>query len=326
VKSAGAVVSTYFHHQLQRIATIDIGTNTALLLIADLDAESNSIRAVFNHQEIIRLGKGVDGERRILPESIGRMTACLSRYQTFIQKYEAKRVRAVATSAVRDAKNRDEVLRAARETCNIDIELLSGDTEAELTFIGAVAGWTGLPEPFLVIDIGGGSTELILGEADKIFQKVSIDVGSVRLTERLFNRAQPPSAKSFEAARQFLAESFAKEISRFISGRESVIAVAGTAVTLAQQAQNLATFENDKLHGFALSYSQVDAILAKFKVQSIEQIAANGVEQGRADVITAGALILWEFMRVFGSKQVTISTQGLRYGVAVRELRRAEKH
>lgn len=307
---------------MQRIATIDIGTNTVLLLIADLDFESKSIRTIYNHQEIIRLGKGVDGERQISIEAIERLVDCLSRYQKFIQKYAVNMVRAVATSAVRDAKNQEAVLQAVWERCAIEIELLSGEAEAELTFQGAVAGWNKAPEPFLVIDIGGGSTELVLGEVDQIFEKASIDVGSVRLTERFFEQCQPPSSESFEAARRFLAESFAKEISRFISGRESVVAVAGTAVTLAQRAQGLSSFENDKLHGYAMSYRQVEEILFAFKDQTVEDIAESGVEKGRADVITAGALILWEFMRIFGAKQVVVSTQGLRYGVAVREFGR----
>lgn len=305
---------------MTRIATIDIGTNTALLLIADLDFASQTLRAIYNHQEIIRLGKGVDAHRNINADAIKRLVDCLSLYRKFIADYGVERVCAVATSAVRDARNRDEVLQIAKSRCGIDIELLSGDDEAELTFQGAIAGWQNLLEPFLVIDIGGGSTELILGDSDGIREKVSLDVGSVRLTERFF-KSQPPDAESFERARKFLIDAFSNELSRFISGRESVIGVAGTVVTLAQQAQRLANFDNDKLHGYALSYSSVAAELDFFKTHSIDDIVGSGVERGRADVITAGALILWTFMRIFGAKQIAVSTQGLRYGVAVRELR-----
>lgn len=306
---------------MTRIATIDIGTNTALLLIADLDFTSQTIQTIYNHQEIIRLGKGVDKDRRINAEAIERLMDCLTLYRSLIAKHGATLIRAVATSALRDSLNRDEILRLVQSQHAIEIELLSGDAEAELTFQGAITGWKNLLEPFLVIDIGGGSTELILGDSNGIRDKVSLDIGSVRLTERFFN-AQPPDAESLERARTFLIDVFSNELSRFISGRESVVGVAGTIVTLAAQAQGLKCFDNDKLHGYALAYSSVAMQLDFFKTHTIDEIIAAGIEPGRADVITAGAMILWTFMRIFGAKAVTVSTQGLRYGVAVRELRR----
>lgn len=305
---------------MTRIATIDIGTNTALLLIADLDFNSQAIHTIYNHQEIIRLGKGVDKSRRINAEAIERLINCLLLYRSLIAKHHATLIRAVATSAVRDALNREEILHLVKSQMGIEIELLSGDAEAELTFQGAITGWTNLQEPFLVIDIGGGSTELILGDCNGIHDKVSLDIGSVRLTERFFN-AQPPDRESFECARRFLIDTFSNELSRFISGRESVIGVAGTIVTLAKHAQGLTHFDNDKLHGYALAYSSVSAQLDFFKSHTVNEIISAGVESGRADLITGGAMILWTFMRIFGVKAVTVSTQGLRYGVAVRELR-----
>lgn len=304
-----------------RIASIDIGTNTALLLIADLDKAAQAIRSIYNHQEIIRLGKGVDQHRRINPEAIERLVNCLLLYRKFIADYGVEIVRAVATSAVRDAENRDEVLAIAKSRCGIEIELLSGEAEAELTFQGAIAGWKHLSEPFLVIDIGGGSTELILGDYDGIRDKTSLDIGSVRLTERFFP-THPPEVACFERARRLLAETFAQELSRFIAGRESVVGVAGTIIALAQRAQGLKAFDHEKLHGYALSYPSVDSALEFFRTHRVEEIVAEGMEPGRADIITAGALILWEFMRAFGAKRVTVSAQGLRYGVAARELKR----
>jgi exopolyphosphatase/guanosine-5'-triphosphate,3'-diphosphate pyrophosphatase len=305
---------------LTRLATIDIGTNTALLLIADLDFASQTIHTIYNHQEIIRLGKGVDKDRRINAEAIERLLNCLKFYRTLIAQHGDMLIRAVATSAVRDALNRDDILRLVQSHVGIEIELLSGDAEAELTFQGAITGWQNLLEPFLVIDIGGGSTELILGDSHGISEKVSLNIGSVRLTERFFH-AQPPCAESFAQAHSFLIDVFSNELSRFISGRESVIGVAGTIVTLAAQAQGLKKFENEKLHGYALAYPSVESQLHFFKTHSLDEIIAAGVEPGRADVITAGTLILWTFMRIFGAKQITVSTQGLRYGVAMRELR-----
>jgi exopolyphosphatase/guanosine-5'-triphosphate,3'-diphosphate pyrophosphatase len=293
---------------LTRIATIDIGTNTALLLIADLDFTAQTIHTIYNHQEIIRLGKGVDKDRRINAEAIERLLRCLNLYRGFIQQYGVQQVRAVATSAVRDALNRDEVLHLVKAQTGIEIELLSGDTEAELTFQGAITGWQNLHEPFLVIDIGGGSTELILGESNGIRDKVSLDVGSVRLTERFFT-AQPPDAQSLERARTFLIDTFSHELSRFISGRESVIGVAGTIVSLAQQAQGLKHFEMKNCMATRLLIQALIHNLLFSKRTWLMRLIAAGIESGRADVITAGTMILWAFMRIFGVKSLTVSTQ-----------------
>jgi exopolyphosphatase / guanosine-5'-triphosphate,3'-diphosphate pyrophosphatase len=303
---------------MKRIATLDIGTNTALLLIADLDFSTKSLTTVFNAQEIIRLGKGVDADGGINADGALRLIECLKKYKIIIEQYGVTDVFAVGTSALRDAKNRDEIVETVRRESGISIETVSGADEAELTFLGAVAGWTNLPDKFLVIDIGGGSTELVLGTVNGIDARISIDIGSVRLTERLFKHT-PPLPIEFEEAELLVTDAFAEQLPMFIAGRESAVGVAGTAVTIAQLAKGLQTF-SPELHGYNLQYADVHRLLEKFRQSSVDEIVSLGVDKGRADVITAGTLILHQFMRLFSAKQLTVSIQGLRYGIALREL------
>ncbi len=306
---------------MTRLAALDIGTNTALLLIADLDQRTNTLTTVFNAQEIIRLGKGVDAAGNINADAVSRLIDCLKRYKVLIAQHGAMDTIAVGTSALRDATNRDEVIQAVAQATGIHIATLSGAEEAELTFLGAVAGWQRLPECFMVIDIGGGSTELVMGSMDGIASRTSLDIGAVRISERFFTSA-PPAAYELEAATQFITDTLAGELAAFIEGRDGVFGVAGTIVTLGQLAKGLKHFSYE-LHGFALHYRQVHHLVQDFARSSLRDIIELGVEAGRADVILAGTLILHQFMRLFAVKTVTVSTQGLRYGVALRALRTA---
>jgi exopolyphosphatase/guanosine-5'-triphosphate,3'-diphosphate pyrophosphatase len=304
---------------MTRLAALDIGTNTALLLIADLDQRSNTLTTVFNAQEIIRLGKGVDAAGNINADAVWRLIACLKKYQSVIAQYGVTDIVAVGTSALRDAKNRHEVIQAVAEETGIHITTLSGAEEAELTFLGAVAGWHRLPECFMVIDIGGGSTELVIGSMDGIASRVSLDIGAVRISERFFTSA-PPIARELETATQFITDTLAGELASFIEGRDGVFGVAGTIVTLGQLAKGLKQFSNE-VHGFALHYRDVHRLAQTFARSTLQEMIALGVEAGRADVILAGTLILHQYMRLFAVKTVTVSTQGLRYGLALRALR-----
>jgi len=306
---------------MTRLAALDIGTNTALLLIADLDQRTNTLTTVFNAQEIIRLGKGVDAAGNINADAVSRLIDCLKRYKVLIAQHGATDTIAVGTSALRDATNRDEVIQAVAQATGIHIATLSGAEEAELTFLGAVAGWQRLPECFMVIDIGGGSTELVMGSMDGIASRTSLDIGAVRISERFFTSA-PPAVYELEAATQFITDTLAGELAAFIEGRDGVFGVAGTIVTLGQLAKGLKQFSSE-LHGFALHYRKVHHLVQDFARSSLRDIIELGVEAGRADVILAGTLILHQFMRLFAVKTVTVSTQGLRYGVALRALRTA---
>ncbi|MBC8044361.1 MAG: Ppx/GppA family phosphatase [Rhizobacter sp.] len=307
---------------MERIAVIDIGTNTALLLIADLDHKTNRVVPVLGRQEIIRLGRGVDENRVIHKVALERLMICLENYRTVIYEQGVSRIIATGTSALRDAANREEILNEVKRNAGINIELLSGEAEAELTFKGAIAGFSNLPSRMLVLDIGGGSTEIVLGSPTQVIEMTSIDIGSVRISERFFKHS-PPTDEEFAAAKAFLTVEFANQLSHFITARENVFAVAGTATTVAQLVQGHQVYLPEAIHGYALRYENTRALLEILKQCSASEIEEMGVNHGRADVITAGALILHQFMRIFGSKQVTVSDQGLRYGVAMRELSNA---
>lgn len=304
---------------MERIAVIDIGTNTALLLIADLDPSTGRIEPVLNDQSIIRLGKGVDESLIINRVAVERLRICLEQYRQTISAYRVSRIIATATSAMRDARNRYEVINDIKAATGIEIELLGGGDEAELTYRGAIAGFANLPARLIVLDIGGGSTEIVMGTPTEVLDKVSLNIGAVRLTERFFKHPVP-TAEEFNAAKLFLTTEFAHQLSRFVSARENVFAVAGTATTIAQLAQGLRVYSSSNIHGYSLRYESVRSLLEVLRLSTPEQIAEIGVGQGRADVITAGTLILHQFMRLFGTKQLTVSERGLRFGVALREL------
>jgi exopolyphosphatase / guanosine-5'-triphosphate,3'-diphosphate pyrophosphatase len=309
---------------MKRVSCIDIGTNTALLLITDLEPESGTILPVFHKQTILRLGKNVDAEKIIDTEALQRLNTCLEDYLTISREHGCDSIIAAGTSALRDAGNRQAVIKEVAALTGITIECLTGREEAELTFFGAVAGMTDVPELFTVLDIGGGSTEISMGSLCGLTESVSIDIGSVRLTERFFTDL-PPSAKEFKAAKGAINEAFTSGIIPFFASRTHVYGVAGTLTSIAQIAQGLKHFDAMKVHNFTLDFESVHSILETLKKSTIEEIIELGVPEGRADVITMGTLILHQFMRMLGIPEIRVSIQGLRFGMAQKELLRLQE-
>jgi exopolyphosphatase / guanosine-5'-triphosphate,3'-diphosphate pyrophosphatase len=310
---------------MKRVACIDIGTNTALLLITDLDPESGTVIPLYHRQTIVRLGKNVDAEKSITPEALQRLIDCLKEYRGLSREYGCETVIAAGTSALRDAVNRKEVISEAARLTGITIECISGTEEAELTFFGAVAGMADVPEPFTVLDIGGGSTEISMGSLSGVTRSVSLDIGSVRLSERFFT-ALPPSPLEFETAARTVNNVLANGITPFFSSRSNVYGVAGTLTSIALLAQGLKNFDALKVHNYRLSWKSVHTILETLKRSTFEEIIRLGVPEGRADVITMGALILHQFMRILGIPEIRVSIQGLRFGLAQRELLRLREN
>ncbi|NTW62895.1 MAG: Ppx/GppA family phosphatase [Chlorobiaceae bacterium] len=308
---------------MKRISCIDIGTNTALLLIADLDPQTGTILPVCHKQTIVRLGKNVDEEKQIGPEALHRLVSCMLDYRRISNEHASETIIAVGTSALRDAKNRDAIISAVAEAAAINITCISGHEEAELTFFGAIAGTNNVPDLFSVIDIGGGSTEISMGSPEKLTQSVSLDIGSVRLTERHFSEL-PPTPDEFLAAKETINATLASTILPFIAARENVFGVAGTLTTIAQVSQGLLSFDPEKVHNYPLSCAEVHQLLEKFKTSKLEEIINMGIPEGRADVITMGTLILHQFMRLLGIGEIRVSIQGLRFGLAQKELLRLQ--
>ena len=302
-----------------RISSIDIGTNTILLLIADADA-SSIVRVVHDQQVIARLGKGVDEHHVIGQETFRRAADFLQAYHDTSKKFQSEKIIAVGTSALRDALNRKEFCEFILRTVGIPIEVLSGNDEAEWTCRGAVVGIDTPTENFTVLDIGGGSTEIISGTRTHILDKVSLNIGCVRVTERLL-RSSPPTELEIIETRAIVRKHL-KSID-FVRRVSHAVGVAGTVTTLAAMRLQLAQYNPAQVHGYELHYNDIlqSFILLKGKtyeeIKSIPQISA-----GRADVILAGVIILLEFMEAAGLEKITVSDRGLRYGIILREIER----
>ena len=301
-----------------RVATIDIGTNTILMLIADVD-RINSLRVIRDEHAIARLGEGVDESKLIAPKAVERALTILERHQKVADREKVERIVACGTSAFRDADNRDEVVELVRERVGINIEVISGEEEAELTYAGAVSAFIAADkqEEFLVLDIGGGSTELTYGKSLSVTSRVSLDVGCVRLTER-FLRTAPPTIEALHAAQSHI-RGLVSQIEKQPTAQ--MIGVAGTLTTLAALDLNLKYFDPMKVGGHLLSLEKVKSVFQKFSRMTVDEIAAfPQVLPGRTDVLLAGIMILVEVMETLGVDEITVSERGLRYGLAMREV------
>lgn len=294
-----------------RVAALDLGSNTSLLLIAEV--ENGVIRDVLlDETTITKLGQGVHANRRFHPDALTRMCECLGRYGQLIREYDCEKTIAVATSAARDVSNGHELIDMAAAV-EIPVHIIEGTREAELTFRGALSDRSET-QGLAVIDVGGGSTEIIQAEHGKILGQ-SIDVGSVRLTE-MFVTSHPIQKKELTATEEYVRQQFAHLKLRPMDIRE-VVAVAGTPTTLAGLAQQI-PFDEKKINGYALSLSQIEewiSRLAKMTIEEREQLP--GMQPKRSDVIVAGSMILAGALRALRQDRLTVSTRGVRYGVAL---------
>ncbi len=304
-----------------RIATLDIGTNTVLLLIVEV--EGQRIRVLRDDHAIARLGEGVDRTHRINNAARERFLAVLTQHAATIAELGVTHISAIATSALRDAENRDEIIRAAKGSTGITVELLSGDDEAQWTYRGALLGAQISPEDNLgVLDIGGGSTELSSGTGFRFVSGVSMDIGAVRITERCFG-STPIAKEAVEPARLLIRETLhSSDPNR--PTLSQLIAVAGTPTTLATMDQQLQEFDKSKVQNYILRREAVsqllDILLSQDTATLLERYPA--INKARADILPAGALILAEAMDYCEVNEVRVSTRGLRYGIAIREAER----
>ncbi|MFD9950063.1 exopolyphosphatase [Nonomuraea sp. NPDC059023] len=303
-----------------RVAAVDCGTNSVRLLIADVAGDS--LRDLERLMEIVRLGEDVDRTGRLAPRALRRTFAAMRRYRELIDHHAAEETRVVATSATRDAANRQEFAEGVREIFGVDPEVVTGDEEAALSFTGATRGLARLsPEagarpPYLVLDIGGGSTEFVVGD-DRVEGAISVDVGSVRLTER-YIRNDPPTAAELEsvvadieAALDRVTESVPVQKARTLVG------LAGSVTTLAGMALDLPTYDSDKIHHSRISAGEVHEVTRRLlSMTHGDRLAVPVMHPGRADVIGAGALILDRVLRRFAFSQVIVSEHDILDGIA----------
>jgi len=276
------------------VAAIDCGTNSIRLLIARPDPATGALEDLERHMEIVRLGYGVDRTGRFDPEAVERTLAATRRYAELIGRHGVQDVRFVATSATRDASNRAIFLEGVREILGVEVEVVSGQEEAELSFRGAVSTLPGIPAgPRLVVDIGGGSTELVLGEESPT-HRISLDMGSVRLTERHL-RSDPPTAAEIAAARADVDALLDEAASVLpLGSTRHLVGVAGTVTTLTGVALGAEEYSPELSHGAQLPTGRMlEVCEAILRMTRAERGAHRIIHPGRIDVLGAGALI-WE--------------------------------
>lgn len=294
-----------------RVAALDLGSNTSLLLIAEIEA-GQVARTVHDETRVTKMGQGVHANRVLHPEALARLNDCLGDYSRTIEKHKCEKIVAVATSAARDVQNGEALLELGRRH-GIPIHIIAGEKEAQLTFRGALCDRSST-KGIAVIDVGGGSTEII-SEVWGEPKGTSVDVGSVRLTE-LFITGHPIAFGERASLRDHSREAFAQAPLPKGPFRE-VVAVAGTPTTLAAIDQQR-PFEEYLIHGYKLPLKTIEFWADRLATMTVEEREKlPGMEPKRADVIVTGAEILANAIRALGTSEVTVSTRGVRYGVAL---------
>jgi exopolyphosphatase/guanosine-5'-triphosphate,3'-diphosphate pyrophosphatase len=301
-----------------RVAVVDIGSNSTRLYIADVQ-DGRVTRELERHSTVTRLGAGVDAGGRLRDDAMQRVYETLDDYKARIDSHDCERALAVLTSAVRDSANGREFADTVRTRYELDPHVLSGDEEAQLTFRGATSERD--PDdrtPTLVLDIGGGSTELVIGEGTEVAFHVSTQAGVVRQTERHLHD-DPPGADQLQAV--------ARDVRAILSGAvpdeqrhrvRRAIAVAGTATSLAAIALELDPYDPEQVHGYVLDANECERILARLaSIPLPERRRVTGLHPDRAPTIVAGVLIFLEVLRMFGLDRVEISEHDILRGAAL---------
>jgi len=297
-----------------RVAAIDCGTNSIRLLIADIDGAH--FREIHREMEIVRLGQGVDKTGQFHPDAIIRTLAAVDKFAVEIAKRGVEKIRFCATSATRDATNRDLFIDGVRERLGIAPEVIPGEVEAALSFQGATRDFPATDGPFLVIDIGGGSTEFVFGTTTVEFAK-SMNIGCVRMTERHFTGGDADPGQ-IAAATEDIDEAIAQAAKIVpITKSKTLIAVAGTATTVAAAALELNTYDRYSIHLSRISAEKVHAVSRAFLAMKREDREALGyMHPGRVDVIGAGSLVLSRIMLATGATEFVASESDILDGMA----------
>ncbi|OGQ81414.1 MAG: hypothetical protein A3F90_14500 [Deltaproteobacteria bacterium RIFCSPLOWO2_12_FULL_60_19] len=299
-----------------RFAAIDLGTNTILLLVVELE-KNGSFQVITDRAEIARLGEGVDRTGEISPSGEERSFATLKDYLRACKELGVDEIVVAGTSALRDARNGAAFIQRLKRELGLELRVLSGEDEARYSYLAVDRGLRLNAADVLVVDVGGGSTEFIWAKAGALHRSASLNLGSVRLTERFFH-SDPPQAE--ECAR--VAATIDPEIRGLLHrwGRtgpfDVMVGIAGTFTTLAAVMKGIKTYSHSEVHGSVLPLAEVERQVRLYQTKTVaerKQIA--GLEPKRADVILAGALLIERIMKLFGMDSVTVSDQGIRYGL-----------
>jgi exopolyphosphatase/guanosine-5'-triphosphate,3'-diphosphate pyrophosphatase len=303
---------------MRRVAAIDCGTNSIRLLIAEPDG-AGGLKDLERRLEVVRLGQGVDATGEFHPDALQRTFAAVDEYAELIKKAEvpAENVHFVATSATRDVKNREALFAGTKERLGVLPDVISGETEARLSFNGALSRVTPEGEPVLVMDIGGGSTELITGSvAGDLYSAISLDVGSVRVTER-FLKQNPVADVDLARAAAYVDELLA-ECGVDFGSIGTWIGVAGTVTTLAGVYLGLEHYDRERVHGAVIPLPSVEELLDQLAAMTVDQIRAlPSMHPGRADVITGGALVEARIAARLNVEYLIVSESDILDGIAL---------
>jgi exopolyphosphatase/guanosine-5'-triphosphate,3'-diphosphate pyrophosphatase len=301
---------------MSAIASIDIGTNSTRVLVAR--SVDGKLDVLDRRNTITRLGQGVGASGRLAPEAVERTLDCLRGYRAILDEHGTARVRVAATSAARDAANRDEFFDAVEDLIGTRPELLSGDEEGRLSFRGATGELDPGAGPFLVVDIGGGSTEFIVG-TDHVDGVISVDVGCVRLTEK-FLRHDPPQPEELTACIS-LTDAYLEDVVRevpAVAGARTLVGVAGTITTVAAVEIGLEPYDRDRIHHFHLTHEAAEDVFRTLATEArADRVHNPGLEEARADVIVAGCCVLVGIFRRFGFDEMIVSEADILDGLAL---------
>ncbi|EST26524.1 Ppx/GppA phosphatase family protein [Streptomyces roseochromogenus] len=317
---------------MTRVAAIDCGTNSIRLLVADVHPETGELVDLDRRMTIVRLGQDVDRTGRLAPEALERTFAACRAYAEIIKEHGAERLRFVATSASRDASNRDDFVRGVLDILGVEPEVITGDQEAEFSFTGAtreLMGRSDVTKPYLVVDIGGGSTEFVVGE-EHVRAARSVDVGCVRMTERHLVRdgkvSDPPGEEQIAAIRADI-EAALDLAEQTVPLREAhtLVGLAGSVTTVSAIAQQLPEYDSARIHHSRISHDRVREITEwLLRSTHAERAAIPSMHPGRVDVIGAGALVLLAIMERIGAEEVVVSEHDILDGIAFKVAEEAE--
>jgi exopolyphosphatase/guanosine-5'-triphosphate,3'-diphosphate pyrophosphatase len=299
---------------MSQVAVIDCGTNSIRLLIAEISG--STFKEVIRTMEIVRLGQGVDENKAFHPDAINRTLLAVKSFKEIIDRNNVDKIRFCATSATRDASNRNIFIDGVRDILNIQVEVIPGEEEAALSFTGATYQLDQGSGPFLVVDIGGGSTEFVYGDK-KVISAKSVNIGCVRMSERHLTN-QPPTMDQIASAIVDIDIAITQAaVSVPINSAKSLIAVAGTATTVAAAALDLSKYDRDLIHLAKISADKVHKVAQMFQSMNKSEISALPyMHEGRVDVITAGSLVLSRVMAATGATEFVASETDILDGMA----------
>ncbi len=305
---------------MKKFGSIDIGSNTVRLLVMEAD-DAGNFRKIDSERVICRLGEGINSEKRLLPHRMEMTLDVLQRFRDQCRKYGDIPIRVVATSAVREAANRDEFVLRAKEQAGLDVQVISWEEEARLTVEGVF--WKLPPSgKTLIFDIGGGSTEFIFSQDKQVLAFAGTSLGVVRLTEQFITQ-HPVDTREYENLKNHIREQLDRVFFRLGEPvPDMLVGTAGTVTTLAAMDRNIYPYDPEKIHGLHLPLENIQRLFEDLKSKSLEQRLENpSLERGREDLIIAGTALILEIMRTFNCSLLTVSEYSLREGVLLQAFR-----